>query len=171
MHIKVKEMIIERNMNYNIILLCEVLLLNYIDWKLFLFSPTEMILSILNFLEVPERVLPYLTTNIENYVNYILCEYSIYLSFDLTVISLSICKLALQSICRNSMTIISQSGYPSTSNPFISKLDKIIKFDAELVEEVSNCVELINKYLAESEEDCEESQANPEFSSSVVFTS
>ena len=171
MNIKVKEMIIERNMNYNIILLCEVLLLNYIDWKLFLFSPTEMILSILNFLEVPERVLPYLTTNIENYVNYILCEYSIYLSYDLTVISLSICKLALESICRNTKTIISQSGYPSTSIPFISKLEKIIKFDAKLVEEVSNCVELINKYLAESEEDCEESQANPESSSSVVFTS
>jgi hypothetical protein len=162
-------MIIERNMNYNIILLCEVLLLNYIDWKLFLFSPTEMILSILNFLEVPEKVMPYITTNIENYVNYVLSEYSIYLAFDLTVISLSICKLALQSVSRNSKT--SKSSTQVTSNPFVSKLDKLINFDARCVEEVADCIELINKYLEESEEDVEESQADPDSCSSAIFTS
>jgi hypothetical protein len=147
-------MIIEANMNYNIILLCEVLLLNFIDWKLFLFSPTEMIFTLLNFLEVPAQVMPYLTTNIENYVNYVLSEYTIYSAFDLTVISISICKLALLSINKH-------------SNPFVLKIDNLI-YDLSQVEEVGSCVDLINKLLEESDEDYEAS-ADSENCPSMVF--
>jgi hypothetical protein len=132
-------MIIDMNLNYNIILLCEILLLNYIDWKLFLFSPTDMIFTILHFLDLPKNVLPHVRENIENYINYVLSEFSIYSAFDLSVISVAICKLALGSVNKD-------------SNPYLGKLEILIS-DFVQVEEVSQCMKLIENYLCESDDD------------------
>jgi hypothetical protein len=133
--------------------------MNFIDWKLFLFSPSEMIYTILNCIQVPENILPHLQLNIENYVNYVMSEFLIYSSYDLSVISVAVCKLALSSV-------------NSTNNPYLRELDKfILEFYSK--DEVDSCVNMINCMINESDSEDEIEGENSDDSShqeiSIVF--
>jgi hypothetical protein len=138
--LRIKELIIELNLDYNIILVCEIFLLNYLNWKIFLVSPTEIMYFILKSLSIEEEELEELMINAENYINFSLSEYQIFSRFDQFTIAISICKLLLQEnsekvkMCNQLVLLL----YPDCTDVIETCIDSISSSLTDTDDEISN---------------------------------
>jgi hypothetical protein len=98
--LKVKELIIEANYDFNTVILCEKLFINFTDWSLYLISPTEIVLATFKYLDVKKDTLELIinSNTLENFVNFTLSEYKIYTNYDQLTISLAIVNLILKDV-------------------------------------------------------------------------
>lgn len=125
--------------------MCEVLFLNYTEWNLPLFSPSEFIYGIFSHLQLPEGVIRDLEVAgmIDNYINYALSEYLIYTTYDQFIISLAICRLLLKSVNETGSSGIDYSdNFEGLLSDCISSIDK-----------VNGCAVLIWRLLNVSDEE------------------
>jgi hypothetical protein len=132
-------------MDFNTVLLCEVLLMNFLNWNICFFSISETLCMIFNYLQIEVSVMEVLYQNSENFINYVFSEFVLYTSYDQFVITLAICKLVLRDLKKTG----------EKENLYLKKFEQFI-IDLELNEmnkTLDNCVDLISFYLDSS--DCE----------------
>jgi len=139
-----------------------MLLLNFTEWKLYLYSPSEMSLFLLEYVKLPEVYRDSIEKNIQGYFDYILSEYSLYSSYNLSTISIAVCKLVLYSMGTN-------------KNPYlIARNSLIIDFNLYL-SDVDKCCELILASLNnenETQDDYEmrdESGTNNLYDNNIIY--
>ncbi len=136
---KAKELIIDSGIDFKTVLLCEILFLNFLDWRVFIFSSSEVVYSVFNYLGLPKNAMEALEENIVNSVNFAMSEISLYTQFDWTVISLAVCKMVLGQACK-------------VENPYLKALENLVR-ELKLEWEVSECFVVINEMLDQPEEE------------------
>jgi hypothetical protein len=92
-YLRIKELIIDSQLDYNIVILLEQLLLNYMGWNIELVSLTEIIICIAYIIEINKDDWEGIKEYLDDIINYIMSESCIYNSFDQTTLALSILKI------------------------------------------------------------------------------
>lgn len=82
-------------MDFDFIILCEVLLMNYINWKVCFFSYSELIYEVFIYLNVNIDSIEEMIRISENFFNFIFYEFSIFCNYDQFVLSLAVSKMLL----------------------------------------------------------------------------
>lgn len=93
---RIKELIIDSQLDYNTVLYLEQFLLNYVGWNIDLVSVSEIVYSIAYLLEIAEEDWEEIHECIEDFINYVLSESEIYTSFDQFTIALTVMKLVFE---------------------------------------------------------------------------
>ena len=91
-------------MDFDYIILCEVLLMNYINWKVCFFSYSEFIYEVLIYLNVNIDRIEEMIQISKNFLNFIFSEFYIFSTYDQFVLSLAICKMLLINYDENLFT-------------------------------------------------------------------
>ena len=121
-------------MDFDYIILCEVLLMNYINWKVCFFSYSEFIYEVLIYLNVNIDRIEEMIQISKNFLNFIFSEFYIFSTYDQFVLSLAICKMLLINYDENLILI--------NLNNMIADLEC-----ETLSANIEDCIKMVNYYL------------------------
>jgi hypothetical protein len=113
--LKAKEWIKKQGVDFEIIITCEALILNYLNWRIPLVSISDIIEKNFEYLQLRAELKNSLSSNVEDYVNFAISELKIYSQFNYITIAFVICKINLK--------FITDPRYSQSLDALIAKLD------------------------------------------------